>query len=67
MYQIFPNLFFELLFAKELLFRLKKSNSELAKFTGKNEIDQTIIFRVYDFFCAILSFWDMINFVFSLL
>ena len=41
-----------------------KFSLKLAKFTGKIGIDQKIIFCIDDFFCAILSFRDMIDFVF---
>ena len=39
-------------------------SSKVAKFAGWIGIDLTLNFCPYDFFCAILNFSDMINFVF---
>ena len=39
-------------------------SSKVAKFAGWIEIDLALIFCKNNFFCAILIFWDMINFVF---
>ena len=39
-----------------------KFSSKVAKFAGTIGIDLTIIFCMNDFFCVILSFWDMIDF-----
>ena len=39
-------------------------SSKMTKLAGYNEIDLVIIFTMDDFFCAILNFGDMINFVF---
>ena len=36
----------------------------MVKFEGKIEIDLALIFCINQFFGAILSFWDMIDFVF---
>ena len=36
----------------------------MAKLAGKIGIDLKLINCINDFFCAILSFWDMIDFVF---
>ena len=41
-----------------------KCPSQVVKLAGKIRIDLTVIFRMCDFFYVILSFWDMIDFVF---
>ena len=38
--------------------------SKVDKLAGKIGIDLKLINCINDFFCAILSFWDMIDFVF---
>ena len=64
--RFFRYLVFELLASKRLTKDSQKIrfSSNVAKFTGKIRIDLTMIFRTDDFFCAILSFCDMIDFVF---
>ena len=61
----FRFLVFELLVAKRDHHLAKKNRSKVAKFTGKMLIDLTMIFCIIDFFCAILSFLDMIDFALS--
>ena len=39
-------------------------SSKVAQFAGRIAIDLKIIFRVNDIFCTILSFRDLIDFVF---
>ena len=42
----------------------KYLSSRVSKFAGKIGIDLALIFSMNDFSCVILSFWDMIDFVF---
>ena len=44
-----------------------KFSWKVTKFAGKIGIDLMIIFCMNDFFCDIVSFWDMVDFVFFFL